>query len=150
MHTPPYTLTPFRHSRTLHRAPAKHTSTPPEQSNQPQRDKITYPYAITTAPSSSACLNVLYPLCLPTPYVRPGLSTANHSSKLRLMNGSKLNTGSKISETKDVTTAVNAFARLDIQVSTLLQMKFHLKHKYSCSEKECKGGWKEGRDADTT
>lgn len=87
---------------------------PPERSNQikRKRKKTTYPYAITTAPSSNACRNVLYPLCFPSPYPLPGLSTANHSSKFRLMNGNRLSIGSRISETNDVTTAVNALANL--------------------------------------
>ena len=69
---------------------------------------MTYPYRNTTAPSSNACLTVIYP---PFPS-DPLLKTANFSSKFRSINGSSANIGITISETKDVTREVNAAASL--------------------------------------
>ena len=86
-------------------SPPREISSP----TQPDGKKTlnTYPYPITTAPSSNASLTVRYVLpCFPC------LSTANHSSKFRLMKGRSERIGSRMSETKEVTTVVKAAARL--------------------------------------
>lgn len=67
---------------------------------------------MTTAPSSSANFTVLYPRPPPSPYRGPAFNTANFSSKLRSMKGKSASTGSRISETNDVTTVVKAAASL--------------------------------------
>ena len=68
-----------------------------------------YPYAITTAPSSRACLTVLY--FEPLAYFGPRLRTANFSARFEPGKTSEIG-GSIMSETNDRTTTVNAAASL--------------------------------------
>ena len=67
-----------------------------------------HPYAMTTAPSSRACLSVLYPAS----YWGPFLKTANFSSKFLLMKGRREMIGKSKSDTKLLIKLVNAAARL--------------------------------------
>lgn len=69
-----------------------------------------YPYARATAPSSLACFNVLYPSMAWK--CGPLRSTANFSSRFLPTEGMRPSIGVKISETNEVTTAVNAAAIL--------------------------------------
>ena len=69
----------------------------------------TDPYAIVTAPSSDACLRVLYPLFPFGPLRR----TKNFSGRFRCdMNGSRDMGGRRTSETREFTTPVKEVAIL--------------------------------------
>ena len=65
---------------------------------------------MTTAPSSWACFRVLYPWY--SPKCGPLRRTANFSSRFLFIGSRTDNGGSRMSETKDVTSAVKAAARL--------------------------------------
>lgn len=74
------------------------------------RNRVDDLHAITTAPSSWACSMVLYP-----PHflkLSPAWSTANLKSKLALSGKMTDKGGRRMSETKEVTTVVKAWARL--------------------------------------
>ena len=71
--------------------------------------KCTHPYAIVTAPSSAACFKVLYPFAPLGPLRR----IKNFSGKFLCdMKGRREIGGSKMSETRELTTAVNDVAIL--------------------------------------